>query len=158
MKDTFAPRLAVFYAALFAFSGVQMPFFPVWLEAKGLDARAIGVILAVPLAVRVLIVPLTTRLIDRFSVLEAARAAAALGALGGYVLVGSGSGFSAIFAAVALASIALTPLMPLADAYALRGLAQRSKPYGAVRLWARRASFSPTWPPDFCSTGSRTST
>jgi len=27
------PRLAIFYAALFALPGIQMPFFPVWLEA-----------------------------------------------------------------------------------------------------------------------------
>ena len=27
------PRLAIFYAALFVLPGIQMPFFPVWLEA-----------------------------------------------------------------------------------------------------------------------------
>ena len=32
------PRLAIFYAGLFVLPGIQMPFFPVWLEAKGVDA------------------------------------------------------------------------------------------------------------------------
>ena len=42
-------------------------------------------------------------------------------------------------AAVALASIFYTPLMSLADAYALRGLALRGRSYGPVRLWGSAA-------------------
>ena len=34
--------MGLFYGALFLFGGVQLPFFPLWLEAKGLDARPIG--------------------------------------------------------------------------------------------------------------------
>ena len=29
--------------------GIQMPFFPVWLEAKGVDAGMIGIVLAAPI-------------------------------------------------------------------------------------------------------------
>jgi hypothetical protein len=42
----FALRLAVFYAALCFTQGVQMPLLPIWLAAKGLDARMIGIVLA----------------------------------------------------------------------------------------------------------------
>ena len=38
----FVPRLAGLYIGLFLFSGVQQPFFPVWLKAKGLDPSWIG--------------------------------------------------------------------------------------------------------------------
>ena len=41
--------------------------------------------------------------------------------------------------AFALASAFYTPLMPLADAYALRGLAQHRRSYGPVRLWGSAA-------------------
>ena len=34
----FAPRLAALYAAMFIGVGMQLPFFPLWLKAKGLDA------------------------------------------------------------------------------------------------------------------------
>ena len=44
--DGFALRMATFYAAFFAFSGTQMPYLPAWLEAKGLDAHEIGIVLA----------------------------------------------------------------------------------------------------------------
>ena len=37
-SDEFSWRLAAFYAAFFGFSGIIMPFFPVWLQAKGLLA------------------------------------------------------------------------------------------------------------------------
>ena len=39
--DRFALKLGLFYAAYFFFGGVQLPFFPLWLEARGLDARDI---------------------------------------------------------------------------------------------------------------------
>ncbi|MDE0386725.1 MAG: hypothetical protein OXI22_22785 [Defluviicoccus sp.] len=37
-----AIRLALFYAAVFLFVGVALPFWPVWLTAKGLSATEIG--------------------------------------------------------------------------------------------------------------------
>jgi hypothetical protein len=56
----FVPRLAAFYAALFILPGIQMPFFPVWLRAKGLDPKMIGFVLAVPMVVRILAIPVVT--------------------------------------------------------------------------------------------------
>src|SRR5579872_2356417 len=61
----FVPRLAAFYAALFILPGIQMPFFPVWLKAKGLDPKMIGIVLAVPMVARVLAIPVVTRAADR---------------------------------------------------------------------------------------------
>ena len=37
LRFAFAGRLAAFYAALFVLMGVQLPFLPVWLKARGLD-------------------------------------------------------------------------------------------------------------------------
>ena len=133
--DGFAPRLALFYAGVFAAAGVQMPFFPTWLSAKGLDAAAIGLVLAAPMVARVLAVPVTTRIADRLGMLRGLLIATALATALGYALVGLATGFGAIFAAVVVASIAFTPTMPLADAYALRGLRLRGRAYGPVRLW-----------------------
>ncbi len=33
--------------------GMQMPLFPLWLTAKGLDAQLIGLVLALPQVVRI---------------------------------------------------------------------------------------------------------
>ena len=49
IADGFGARVALFYAGLFFVVGIHMPFFPVWLKAKGLDAEAIGLVIATPI-------------------------------------------------------------------------------------------------------------
>jgi PPP family 3-phenylpropionic acid transporter len=135
MSDRFALRVSLFYGAFFLYAGLSLPFMPAWLAAKGLDAREIGIVLAAPLVARVVAVPLSTRLADRFGMLQRALVAAALASVAGFVLVGFLSGFTAIFFAYALAATVLAPVLPLGDAYALRGLHGRMPRYGPVRLW-----------------------
>lgn len=134
-RDRFAVHMAVFYAAFFVFAGLQLPFLPVWLEARGLDAREIGLVLAVAMVARVVVVPLATRLADRFGVLKGPLLAASFAAAVAFAAMGASHGFVAILLAYALASVATTPILPLADAFALRGLAARQLAYGPVRLW-----------------------
>src|SRR5438552_2434002 len=93
---SFSGRLAIFYAALFIALGVQLPYLPVWLAAKGLDARAIGVVLALPMVVRVVAIPLATRLADRFDALRALILIAATAAVAAYGALAITEGFVAI--------------------------------------------------------------
>ena len=134
MSLGFVPRLAAFYAALFIVPGIQMPFFPVWLKAKDVDAKLIGIVLAVPMVVRVLAIPVITREADRRDV-RAVLVVASFAAVIGYTLVGLSTGAIAILITYALASLFSTPLMPLAETYALKGLVARGGVYGSVRLW-----------------------
>jgi MFS transporter, PPP family, 3-phenylpropionic acid transporter len=131
----FVPRLAAFYAALFILPGIQMPFFPVWLKAKGLDPKMIGIVLAVPMVVRVLAIPVVTRAADRRDAIRAAMVLGCMASVAGYTLVGLSSGAIAILVAYALTSLASTPVMPLSETYALKGLSARGRTYGPVRLW-----------------------
>ncbi len=139
LHPSFALRLAIFYAALFAALGVQVPFLPLWLAAKGLDASTIGMVLSVPMLVRLLAIPLATRIADRQDALRAIIAIASALAMLGYGAMGLAQGALAVITAFALASIFYTPLMPLADAYALRGLGALGRAYGPVRLWGSAA-------------------
>jgi MFS transporter, PPP family, 3-phenylpropionic acid transporter len=131
----FVPRLAAFYAALFILPGIQMPFFPVWLKAKGLDPKLIGIVLAVPVVARILAIPVITREADRRDAVRTVLIIASLAAVAGYGVLGFSSGFAAIFIAYALTSFFATPQMPLAETYALKGLMARKRAYGPVRLW-----------------------
>lgn len=135
----FAPRLAALYAAMFIMSGIQLPFFPIWLKAKGLDPGMIGLVLAAPMVVRVFAIPFATRSADRTDAVRGAIAVASCLAAAGYVLVGLAEGVVGILLTFALASLALTPVMPLTEAYALRGLTARGRAYGPVRLWGSLA-------------------
>jgi len=139
MRIGFANRLAAFYAAIFVVFGIQLPFFPVWLKAKGLDAGMIGVVLAAPIIVRVFSITLATRVVDRRDALRAAIMMASAASVLGYTLVGLANGPAAILAAYAVAALVFTPLLPLADTYALKGLHQRGRAYGPVRLWGSAA-------------------
>jgi MFS transporter, PPP family, 3-phenylpropionic acid transporter len=133
--DGFALRMAMFYAAFFLFGGIQMPYLPAWLQARGLDAREIGIVLAVPMLVRIVAVPLATRLVDRHGEVQIALAAAATLGAAGYAVMGLTGGFIAILAAYAAISVVSAPVLPLADSYGLRGLRARGVAYGPVRLW-----------------------
>ncbi|HKF10424.1 MAG TPA: MFS transporter [Xanthobacteraceae bacterium] len=139
LLPSFALRLAIFYAALFAALGVQVPFLPLWLAAKGLDASTIGMVLSVPMIVRLLAIPLATRIADGQDALRAVIAIASALAMLGYGVLGLAQGALAVTIAFALASVFYTPLMPLADAYALRGLGALGRAYGPVRLWGSAA-------------------
>ena len=135
----FAWRLAVFYAALFVVLGVQLPFMPVWLAAKGFNASEIGIVLALPMIVRVFAIPVAARAADRRDALRATLIIAAAAALAGYAALGLADRTLVILLAFAIASAFYTPMMPLADAYALRGLSQQGRAYGPVRLWGSAA-------------------
>ena len=112
LHPSFALRLAIFYAALFAALGVQVPFLPLWLAAKGLDASTIGMVLSVPMLMRLLAIPLATRIADRHDALRAIIAIASALAMLGYGAMGLAQGALAVITAFALASIFYTPLMP----------------------------------------------
>ncbi|HML12494.1 MAG TPA: MFS transporter, partial [Xanthobacteraceae bacterium] len=149
--DGFGARLALFYAGLFVVAGIQLPFFPVWLRAKGLDAEAIGLVVATPILVRVVAVPVAARLADRRSALRQVLIVSSIGAAMGYALVGGAQGFPAILAAVALAAALAGPTIPLADAYALKGLARRGGAFGPVRLWGSVAFIAANFGAGFAS-------
>ena len=131
----FTPRLSALYGAFFIVAGISQPFLPVWMAAKGLDPATIGVVLAAPMLLRVLTIPLATRSADRHDALRLGIIVAACFAAVGYGLMGLAEGAVAILLAYSFASIGFTPLMPLAETYAFKGLTARGKAYGPVRLW-----------------------
>ena len=58
-------RLSLFYAAYFAMGGFMLPFFPVWLEAKGLTAANIGIVIGMATFVRVFSNQIIAHIADR---------------------------------------------------------------------------------------------
>jgi len=131
----FAARLSFYYAALCLVFGVHMPFFPVWLDAKGLDPGAIGLVLSLPMIVRVLTVPFIAREVDKRNALQLAILAGSFASVACYVMLAFANSGTAILIGFIAASIAFTPIMPLTEAYALHELNRRGTAYGPVRLW-----------------------
>jgi PPP family 3-phenylpropionic acid transporter len=101
--------------------------------------------------VRVFAIPLATRAADRSQTLRGAIALASLLSAMGYVLLGFSNGALAILFTFTLLSLANTPVMPLTETYALRGLAARGRAYGPVRLWGSLAFVGGTFAAGFAA-------
>jgi MFS transporter, PPP family, 3-phenylpropionic acid transporter len=135
----FAVRLALFYGAAFGMIGTHLPFFPVWLKAVGIEASWIGIITAVPAVTRFSILPLVTGLAEKRQSLRAAMIVTAFVTALGFVVVGTQHLAPLVFAAYAVTACMWTPMVPLTDAYALRGVARYGLNYGPLRLWGSAA-------------------
>jgi len=133
--DHFAVKLGLFYAAYFFFGGVQLPFFPLWLEARGLDPRTIGLVIAAPTIVRIFVTPIVAHQADRYRALKATLVIGSIVGMLAMTAVGVAEGVIAILVAFIFAMAALAPMLSLSDAYALTGLGARGRAYGPVRLW-----------------------
>jgi len=83
----FAVRLALFYGTLFGLSGTQLPFFPVWLRAIGIDPSWIGIISAVPAVTRFTVLPFVTGFAERRHAVRGAHQSFALGTQAGFATI-----------------------------------------------------------------------
>lgn len=60
-----APRISAFYAAYFLVAGVVLPFWPLYLQARGLSVTEIGLMLGLTLMLRAAAGPFVGRFADR---------------------------------------------------------------------------------------------
>jgi PPP family 3-phenylpropionic acid transporter len=135
----FACRLGLFYGAVFVLSGTHLPFFPVWLRAIGLDASWIGIIIAIPAVTRFTVLPLITATAERHQALRGAMRLSTFAAAFGFALLGFQQWPVPIFLVYIAICCLWTPLVPLTDAYALRGVLHYGLDYGRLRLWGSAA-------------------
>jgi MFS transporter, PPP family, 3-phenylpropionic acid transporter len=135
----FAASLALFYGAVFTLIGAHLPFFPVWLKAVGIDASWIGVIIAVPAVTRFTVLPFVTGLAEKRASLRSAMIVTAFMTALGFAAVGTQHQPLLVFLAFIATACMWTPIVPLTDAYALRGVARYGLQYGPLRLWGSAA-------------------
>jgi MFS transporter, PPP family, 3-phenylpropionic acid transporter len=134
-------QLCGLYAAVFAINGAHLPFFPLWLAARGVEARDIATLVAVVPGLKILSTLLASRHGDRrgnYGVLIIAFSAAAAAV---YASMAFASGFAPLFCCVMLLALAQGPVQVLADGVTL-GEARRRREtgdpplhYSFVRGW-----------------------
>lgn len=130
-----AIRLSLFYIAFFSVVGVLLPFWPVWLRARGLDAAEIGAVLAVMLAAKTVIAPALASLADRWGHRKRMVVAQAVLAGAVFILFWPAQGFAWVFAVSILYTSAWTGLMPMGDNLAMLVMRDKGLEYGRMRLW-----------------------
>lgn len=128
-------QLALTYAAGFACFGLFTPFLPVWLDARGLSPQMIGLMLALPLLLRVVALMPVTQFADRIGRLrDVMILCAGLAALA-FAGLGQATTPLTIAAGLALAFVLFNPVVPLMDAYALTAAGTYGFDFPRIRLW-----------------------
>jgi PPP family 3-phenylpropionic acid transporter len=141
----FSRRLSFFYAALFVVYGIQLAYFPVWLDWRGLSAAEIGMVSAAPLFLRLAIGPTAAFLADRSGdrrkavIIAASCGCAAVLALSQSHLLLAVALFTAIFV------VACQTTGPMAEAIALSGVRELGVDYGRMRLWGSLSFIAATF-------------
>ena len=129
-----APRISAFYAAYFLVAGVALPFWPLFLQARGLSVTEIGLMLGLTLMLRAAAGPFIGRFADRRDSTRGPLVACALATL----LVAAAFfwtwGFWPIFAVSTVFTLIYAGVLPLGETIALRTVSAESG-YGRVRLW-----------------------
>jgi PPP family 3-phenylpropionic acid transporter len=139
MRGTAALR--IYYIASFAVSGVYLPFFPRWLEARGIFGLRLGVICAAAPAMA-LVAPTAFGVVAdglglRVGLLQVACGGAlvAFGSLAAVVAFGFPLGFGGLlFAALGIATFR-SPMALMGDVVALDRAPELGTTYGRLRLW-----------------------
>ena len=132
--------LRVYYFASFAALGAYAPYFPRWLEARGVQGISMGLIAGLLPAMGVLGPPAVGLAADalglRGSILRIACAGACLSMAALTALsLGGAFSFAAVFAAVLAYAVFRSPMVMLADVVALERAPAAGTTYGEVRQW-----------------------
>ena len=130
-----APRYAFFYGAIFLVIGIALPFWPLWLESRGLSAAQIGLLLGPAYWIKVVTTPGLAYVADRSGqtkMVLVVLAGIALLAYGGFFWA---SAYWQIFLLQLLAAATFFALNPLAESMTLAAVTRDNLDYGRIRLW-----------------------
>ncbi len=128
-------RLGFYYFAIFVVAGVHLPFWPVWLTARGLSPGDIGLLTGAAMLLRVITGPLIAFASDRVGRRRAQIILFSILLGLSFALFSLVHSFAAIFLVTLLTSTLIPSIMPLIDTLTLTQYTERRIDYGRVRLW-----------------------
>ncbi|MBT7957415.1 MAG: 3-phenylpropionate MFS transporter [Rhodospirillaceae bacterium] len=132
-------RLALFYAAYFGMIGIMMPFWPVWLESKGLTTANIGMVIGSATFVRVFFNPLVAHVADRRGSRQPIIALLAALAVVFFSFFFISDGFWLILIVTILFFCCWGAMQPLGESLTMLSSKEQGFEYGRVRLWGSLA-------------------
>lgn len=135
MTMSLEQRYAFAYGAIFLAMGTFLPYFPVWLESRGLSPYEIGLLFAISGVVRMGTMPVIAYLADRAGApVRVLRVLTAVTLVANMVYLVTGS-FWPILAVLMVMTVFGPPIMPLTDALAMRDSEAGRLVYGRARAW-----------------------
>lgn len=135
MALSYSQRIALFFGALFLIYGVHLPFLPLWLEARGLTASQIALVVALPYFLRLGVSPGVAFYADRSGAHRRYIIALASLATCAVLALSQAGSLVTILPAAVFLSLSMTTIMPLTEVLAVTGVRLHGSVYGRMRLW-----------------------
>jgi len=136
---TISRRYALYYATIFTAIGAHLPFWPLWLEGRGLSAAEIGLLLALGSWIKLVANPGLAHLSDRAGWSKGTIVLLTAASLVTFAAFIPAEGFAWILALHLLAAASFPLLVPLAETQTLAAAYRHSLDYGRIRLWGSLA-------------------
>jgi PPP family 3-phenylpropionic acid transporter len=125
-------------------NGVALPFFPVWLAMHKFSDHEIGIILAVPMVVRVLVAPIVAmyadRMKERADVLVFSGGLSLLTAIALYWT----DTFWPVLIVYTIQGATFSPYVPVVESIVISGVRRWGFDYGSMRVWGSIAFIAST--------------
>jgi PPP family 3-phenylpropionic acid transporter len=130
-----AIRLSMYFGAYFLYMGAFVPYFALYLAARGLSAGEIALVLAMPQVARIVAPSFWGWLADRSGAARGIVIGSGCAILAGYLVLGAADGALALALVMLAMSLASAGAMPLVEAITLASLEGRAERYGPIRMW-----------------------
>lgn len=134
-RTALAARYASVYGGIFLIVGIMLPFWPLWLESRGLGATQIGIVFAIGAWVRVLTDPIVTHNADRTGNARRTLIVCAALCMVGFAGFIPAWGFWPIVLVTLFQSMFLRALIPLSENQTMAAVLSDGLDYGRIRLW-----------------------
>lgn len=128
-------RTSLYFAILFVGPGVWLPFWPVWLESRGLTALEISAVVSSGIWVRLIAGPTAAHLVDRSGARRQAIIALSWCCLVLFAFFWWTHDFWPIFLLGIAYAIVWSPITPFSENVAVLAAGRYGLQYGRIRLW-----------------------
>ena len=135
MKTNLSTRYSAIYGGFFLTAGIMLPFWPLWLESRGLGSLQIGLILALGPWMRVFSNPLIAQVADRSGRPKLILVILSALSLIAFISFLPAESFPYILCVSILAAICFPAMLPIAESQVMSSVIKYSLDYGRIRLW-----------------------
>lgn len=128
-------RLIFFFVAMFGSIGVKMPYWSLWLQDRGISIEEIGILMAIPVLMKIICSPFFANLADRRGARKPILVWLGIGGAVCSALFIFFDTFWALFALSFFFGLFWAPVMSFGDAITLGAIKNKPLNYGSIRLF-----------------------
>lgn len=128
-------RLSAYFGAYFLYAGALVPYFTLYLAARGFGAGDIALVMAMPQVARIAAPSFWGWLADRSGAARGVVVGSAAVLVAGYLTLGATEGVLAAAGVMLLMSVLSAGALPIVESMTLASLGGRGERYGPIRMW-----------------------